>query len=333
MNRFRTKRRAKDEDAVPRPSQDSESSMSFRGFRKGKKPQEPERKEIDLATALPSTDDFRTSLLMTGLSARFSMLREQDDPNTKIGKASDDSVLFPNRQSRIDLASFRGLGDIAEVESIKAASPFARMDSYHSDDAESLKAGSIMSRAKPTEGNNLFGGRQKIYKIPVSAGSSKPGDGGMGGRALYDDDVAQSAFQRWRRAEKERELSQDQPDESDAHDDQRPGSTELDVSRSESPAFSNYNRKRETSSTVSSAPSIARHSSAATSITSSQPAPSIKDWQPPSGYSSGPERSVTRTRRLYETGFFNQDAQESGSGGLAFAWIYGQIERRAEGFG
>ncbi|KAI1741499.1 hypothetical protein F4680DRAFT_66496 [Xylaria scruposa] len=314
MNRFRTKRRAKDEDGVPRPSQESESSMSFRGFRKGKKSQESEKMEIDLSAALPSNDDFRTSLLMTGLSARFSMLREQDDPNTKIGKASDDSVLFPKRQSRMDLASFHGLGDIAEVESIKAAPPFARMDSYHSDDADSLGAGSVMSRAKPTEGNNLFGGRQKIYKIPASAGSSRTVDGGMSGRALYDDDVAQSAFQKWRRAEKERELLQGEPDESDAQDDLRNSSTELDPPRPESPTFSSYNQKRETSSTLSSVPSIARNSSAATSITSSQPTPSLKDWQPPSGYSSGPERSVTRTRRLYESGFFSQDTPESATG-------------------
>ncbi|RWA05368.1 hypothetical protein EKO27_g9740 [Xylaria grammica] len=317
MNRFRTKRKGKDEDGTPRPSQESESSMPFRGFRKGKKSQEAEKKEIDLAAALPTNDDFRTSLLMTGLSARFSMLREQDDPNTKIGKASDDSVLYPKRQSRMDLASFRNLGDIAEVESVKAPPPFARMDSYHSDDADSLGAGSIMSRAKPTEGNNLFGGRQKIYKIPASAGSSRTGDGGMGGRALYDDDVAQSAFQKWRRAEKERELPQDEPNESDTQDEDRRSSGDLEPPRSESPTFSGYNRKRETSSTLSSTPSVARHSSAATSITSSQPASSLKDWQPPNGYSSGPERNVTRTRRLYETGFFNQDAQESATGGLS----------------
>ncbi|KAK5625929.1 hypothetical protein RRF57_001645 [Xylaria bambusicola] len=316
MNRFRTKKKGKDEDGTPRPSQDSESSMPFRGFRKGKKSQENEKKEIDIATALPSNDDFRTSLLMTGLSARFSMLREQDDPNTKIGKASDDSVLFPKRQSRMDLTSFRGLGDIAEIESVKAVPPFARKGSYNSDDADLLNAGSIMSRAKPTEGNNLFGGRQKIYKIPAGASSSRAVDGGMGGRALYDDDVAQSAFQKWRRAEKERELSQDEHNESDTRDDQRNSSSDLDPPRSESPLFSGYDRKRETSSTLSSTPSVARHSSAATSITSSQPTPSVKDWQPSSGYNSGPERSVTRTRRLYETGFFNQDTQESGPGGL-----------------
>ncbi|KAJ3573859.1 hypothetical protein NPX13_g4551 [Xylaria arbuscula] len=316
MNRFRTKKKGKDEDGAPRPSQDSESSMPFRSFRKGKKSQENEKKEIDLKTALPSNDDFRTSLLMTGLSARFSMLREQDDPNTKIGKASDDSVLFPKRQSRMDLASFRGLGDIAEVESLKAIPPFARMDSYNSDDADSLNAGSIMSRAKPTEGNNLFGGRQKIYKIPAGANSSKAVDGGMSGRALYDDDVAQSAFQKWRRAEKQRELSQEEQVDSDTQDEQR-NSSDVDHTRPESPALSSYSRKRETSSTLSSTPSVARHSSAATSITSSQPTPSLKDWQPSSGYNSGPERSVTRTRRLYETGFFHQDSQESGPGGLS----------------
>ncbi|KAI1111472.1 hypothetical protein F5Y14DRAFT_308820 [Nemania sp. NC0429] len=316
MNRFRTKKKGRDDDGIPRPSHESESSMPFRGFRKGKKSQEHEKKEVDLATVLPSNDDFRTSLLMTGLSARFSMLREQDDPNTKIGKASDDSVLFPKRQSRMDLALFRGLGDIAEVESIKAATPFGRMESYHSDDADSLNAGSIMSRAKPTEGNNLFGGRQKIYKIPAGASSSRAVDGGMAGRALYDDDVAQSAFQKWRRAEKERESSQEDPDGSDTQEEQRDSSADLDP-RSESPASSSYNRRRETSSTLSSIPSVARHSSAATSVTSSQPAASSKDWQPSNGYTSGPERSVTRTRRLYETNFMNQDAQESAAGGLS----------------
>ncbi|KAI1810331.1 hypothetical protein GGS20DRAFT_206138 [Poronia punctata] len=317
MNRFRTKKKGKDEEASSRPSHDSESSMPFRGFRKGKKTQEDEKKPIDLASALPSNDDFRTSLLMTGLSARFSMLREQDDPSTKIGKASDDSVLFPKRQSRLDItSSYRGLGDIAEVESIKAASPFARLDAYNSDDADSLRSGSVMTRAKPTEGNNLFGGRQKIYKIPAN-GTSKAADGGMGGRALYEDDVAQSAFQKWRRAERERDLSQDESDgegtDGQYNSRDRLSSTDIEP-RSVSPAPSGYSRKRETSSTMSSIPSMARNSSAATSITSSQPTPSLKDWQPPLAPNSGPERTVTRTRRLYETGFFNHEAQESAPG-------------------
>ena len=126
--------------------------------------QGPENKlELDLANALPSSDDFRTSLLMSGLSARFSMLREQDDPKSKIGKASDDSVLFPKRQSRLNDFGFQshGLSDIAEVSSIRA--PFAsnRVDSFHSAQSSyGEEGGSIMGRAKPGEGNNLFGGRQ-----------------------------------------------------------------------------------------------------------------------------------------------------------------------------
>ncbi|KAJ9142378.1 hypothetical protein NKR23_g7179 [Pleurostoma richardsiae] len=204
MNRFRTKKKAKDDIATSRPSLESEpSSLSFK-FRRGKKSHEEEQKQgIDLANALPSNDDFRTSLLMTGLSARFSMLREQDDPNTKIGKASDDSVLFPKRQSRLlDYGFTAGLADIAEVESIRGPPSFSRMDSFVSDDAVSTK-GSLINRPKPTEGNNLFGGRQKIYKIPLGTSSSKNVPGRMGGRALYEDDVAMSSFQRWRQQEKE----------------------------------------------------------------------------------------------------------------------------------
>ncbi|KAI5919566.1 hypothetical protein F4810DRAFT_495626 [Camillea tinctor] len=311
MNRFRTKKRGKDEAGAPRPSQDSESSMPFRPFRKGKKAPEAEKVELDLSTALPSSDDFRTSLLMTGLSARFSMLREQDDPNTKIGKASDDSVLHPKRQSRLDYSALRGLGDIAEVESVKA--PFARIESYNSsDDADSVNAGSVLGRGKPIEGNNLFGGRQKIYKIPVGANSSKSIGGGMGGRALYDDDVALSAFQRWRQEEKERKSLE----RAEFQERRLSGEMEPEPPRSESPSLASYNRKRETSSTTSSIPSQARNSTAATSVTS-QRTPSLKDWQPSTNAGPGPapERNTTRTRRLYETGL-NQDLHEQQSSAL-----------------
>ncbi|KAI0888529.1 uncharacterized protein GGS22DRAFT_98508 [Annulohypoxylon maeteangense] len=313
MNRFRTKKKVKDEISAPRPSQDSESSIPFRPFRKGKKTQEPEKIEIDLSTALPSNDEFRTSLLMTGLSARFSMLREQDDPSTKIGKASDDSVLFPKRQSRLDYGGFRGLGDIAEVESIRAAAPFSGKDLSIFDDGDSFTASSVMGRSKPIEGNNLFGGRQKIYKIPVGTNPAKTPGGGMGGRALYDDDVALSAFQKWRQAERERKSSEEDRGGSERRNS---GEMEIDVFRAESPILSNYNQKRETSSTTSSIPSLARNSTAATSVTSSHRAPSLKEWQPSA--SSGPavDRSVTRTRRLYESGL-NNDLHEQQSSALS----------------
>ncbi|KAK4034853.1 hypothetical protein C8A01DRAFT_18402 [Parachaetomium inaequale] len=299
MNRFRTKKRAKDDLAAGRSSEESEqSSLSF--FRKGKKAQQEEvKKEFDLTTALPSTDDFRTSLLMNNLSARFSMLREQDDPHTKIGKASDDSVLYPKRQSRLADFGFGagGLSDIAEVESIRG--PNLRTTSVASDDPDAANSASVLARARPTEGNILFGGRQKIYKIPAASG------GGMSGRAVYEDDVAMSAFQRWRQTERERTLEgltgSDGPEE-EGH------------ARSESPPTMGYSRKRETASTTSSTSFVGRNSTAATSITS-QAASALKDGQATSNVSSSaitspiPERNFTRTRRLYEQGF-NHDANE-----------------------
>ncbi|OIW24702.1 hypothetical protein CONLIGDRAFT_584513 [Coniochaeta ligniaria NRRL 30616] len=313
MNRFRTRRRAKDDSSASEQS----SMPSFKSFRRGKKSTEEEpKKEFDLTSALPSDDNFRTSLLMTNLSARFSMLREQDDPNTKIGKASDDSVLFPRRQSRLADFGFTtapgGLSDIAEVESIKA--PFLRgqVDSYISDDADSTKGGGIMNRGKPTEGNVLFGGRQKIYKIPVGGSASTKGNGagGMAGRALYEDDVAVSAFQLWRQTEKNRRSRESENKDST---DDGPDAEEAEPPRSESPSLVGYNRKRETSSTTSSASAIARYSTAATSITS-QPATSARESQPASTAASTPvmERSVTRTRRLYEQAL-NQDMHDQQS--------------------
>lgn len=300
MNRFRNKKKGKDGVEV------ESSSMSLKGFLRGKKVQEEEvKEEVDITTALPSHDEFRTSLLMTGLSARFSMLREQDDPSTKIGKASDDSVLFPKHSSRLLDHGFSGdLNDIAEVESLRAPRG-GRLDT---DDTSSTK-GSIMSRGKPTDGNNLFGGRQKIV---------------VGNRTLYENDVSTSAFQKWRREERERvrRLEADEPDDSqDASAEPRPRPSEdgSAVSRSESSAFVDYNLKRATSSTTSS--SQARNSTAATSV-NSQPAVSSKDWQSqPSAAGStnsgtSLDRSVTRTRRLYEQAL-NQDMHDHQSTALS----------------
>ncbi|KAK7422938.1 hypothetical protein QQZ08_009296 [Neonectria magnoliae] len=309
MNRFRGRKKTKDDlsagAASPRPSVESESSGPFKMFGKNKKaPEEEPKPELDLASALPASDDFRTSLLMTGLSARFSMLREQDDPNTKVGKASDDSVLYPKRQSRLmDFGFGGGLSDIAEVESIRA--PFARDSSYQSDDAAST-SGSMMGRSKPIEGNNLFGGRQKIYKIAANGNKG----GATAGRALYDDDVSQSSFQKWRQAERERQSLEEH---------RQAESPELEHPRPESPPQSEYNRRRETSSTTSSVPSAARNSTAATSTTSSQPTASVKDWQSATAAANPTapiERTVTRTRRLYEQGL-NQDLHNQQTSSLS----------------
>ncbi|KAG9247340.1 hypothetical protein BJ878DRAFT_194917 [Calycina marina] len=323
MNRFRTKKKAKDaSEGLGRSSNDSDAPPSVpvlkpsKTFRLGgRKQPEPEPKlELDVANALPPSDDFRTSLLMSGLSARFSMLREQDDPKSKIGKASDDSVLFPSkRQSRMNdfgYASY-GLSDIAEVSSINGSirPPFAksRTDSFGS---ENTDGGSIMNRAKPGEGNNLFGGRQKVYKISMNyTGSTKnladgAGSGGMGGRALYEDDVSMSAFQklREREREEERERAKQQLQDSIDQDD----STSNPQYRSASPPLAGYNRNRETSSTTSSAgPSMTRSSTAATSFTS-QRTPSLKTGAQipisPSSAHGGMERSTTKSRRLYDNG-------------------------------
>jgi len=159
-----------------------------------------------------------------------------------------------------------------------------------------------MNRAKPGEGNNLFGGRQKIYKIPMGASASTKSltDGvssGMGGRALYENDVSQSAFQKLR----EREREQQQQERED-------GEQNTQSSRPSSPPLSGYNRNRETSSTTSSGgPSITRSSTAATSFTS-QRTPSLSGSHTPITpgplVSGGPglDRTMTKGRRLYENG-------------------------------
>ncbi|KAI9719786.1 MAG: hypothetical protein M1812_003274 [Candelaria pacifica] len=349
MNRFRSRKKSTGAATPRRTSDDSEVPslplFSSKSFKKSKKAQPEVKPEVDLSNALPSSDDFRTSLLMPNLSARFSMLREQDDPTSKLGKANDDSVLHPKRKSRLGDFGFqpgRGpLTDIAEIRSIHAPirPPFAsvRTGSYASGDGYSTDddSHSIISRSRPGEGNNLFGGRQKIYKIPVGgSSSSKLGDEsgnqgqgrGMGGKALYGDDVSISAFQKLRERERENERLAEL---SRQHDLDVPSS---DHTTSSPP--STYNQNRDTTSSTTSAPSNARISTAATSIASqgansvpvaNAPPPIVTTAVPtahavPSIASTVPERSLNKSRRLYEQGLdqYLFDQQSSAVSRLEF---------------
>lgn len=322
MNRFLNKKKVVDDhDSNPlSPPQGSKR------WRKAKKAPVEEKPQVDVAAALPSSDDFRTSLLMPNLSARFSMLREQDDPNSKLGKASDDSVLQPQRASRMLDFGFSGnnLGDIAEVSSVYSSirPPFAvqRADSYASEEGndDSSINGSMMSRARHGEGNVLFGGRQKVYKIGSSARSI--GGGSEMGKALYDDDLNLSAFQKWRAHEKSTTLpiDADETDEervsqdSDARgreslgdEDKRTGPLQgLGLSNSELPTSQLNTRLSD--STTTSGPSQGRTSTAATSVISQPTGPATASPVAPQSTKFIPavptlERSLTK-RRLYEQG-------------------------------
>lgn len=211
MNRFLSKKSAAAESGAQSGPKES------RKWKKtgGKKTQEEPKQDFDLSLALPSTDDFRTSLIMPNLSARFSMLREQDDPSSKLGKASDDSVLSPRRKSKpldFSFALTNNLGDIAEDQSIMSRTQrpgLAHYDSFASDNSSSVTGtdagtGSIMNRARPIEdGSNLFS--QKHYEVAASASTRNLR------RALYDDDISTSTFQRYKQIE-------EKPTTQDSHD-------------------------------------------------------------------------------------------------------------------
>lgn len=280
MHHFRNRRKAKElaqADVQETPVPQISHSLTIKSMKKSKKQAPEPAFEFDLSSALPETDSFRTSLMMTKLSDRFSMLREQDDPNTKIGKANDDSVLFPKRASRLNLFNHNPLNDIAEVESIHSPSrrPFAEgartqsfaSDGYASDD------GGIMSRSKPGEGNNLFGGRQKLYKIPMSSASSVKNTteadateaeaGAMRGRHMYENDVSMSMFQQIREKEREEQRLRDQQ-----HRSASSHNTETDEQEAVGSPSTGFSKDRGTNSSTTSGPSGRRTSTAATSVAS-----------------------------------------------------------------
>lgn len=310
MNRFLTKKRAKKVPIETKP-------------------------EVDLTTALPPSDDFRTSLLMSSLSTRFSMLREQDDPRSKLGKASDDSVLTPNRRSRLYDFGYNpaGLADIAEVSSIHGSmkrldsgyrqDSFASIDDLASDN-DSLRSGGMMTRSRPGEGNILFGGRQKVYKIAMGGQSDKSlgsssAKSGMGGRAVYEDDVNLSPLQKYKQKQHDRELAAaaatfDFGISTEPTEHESPAKAP-----STSPSLSNYNNKRETSSSTTSAQNP-RTSTTATSISSQganaiAPSPALASPTSAGPPSAGFERSGTKSRRLYDHGL-DKEIQEQQSATL-----------------
>ncbi|KAK1031895.1 hypothetical protein LTS16_017603 [Friedmanniomyces endolithicus] len=356
MNKFRNKMRAPESASANAGTPNGLSSpplsppfpalkkSATSRWKKAKKPEPEPRPELNLVGVLPSTDNFRTSLLMPNLSARFSMLKEQDDPNSLLGKASDDSVLQPRRRSRMVDFGFgsNGLNDISEVASVRSSirPPFAygRQESFHSEDGygsenESTRNGSVLARARPGEGNVMFGGRQKVYKIANSGAGSTV----KLGKAVYEDDIGMSAFQRYR---KEREASEtwhaedepsfdfglDQTDtghQEETHD-ATPNDSAKDLSEtakelSHSPSLSSYEKKRSTTSSITR--SEARSSTAATSVASQPTAnatsPFVAATQEPSPVApmASLKRSDTKTRRLYEQSL-DQHVQEQQTSAL-----------------
>ncbi|KAJ5747559.1 uncharacterized protein N7511_009255 [Penicillium nucicola] len=198
MNRFRKNKKVKDTSGE---IEGESPTFSLKGSKKKDVQQPKPEPDFDLSAALPPSDNFRTSLLMPKLSARFSMLKEQDDPLSLLGKASDDSVLFPKRASRLNLFGHNPnmLADIDECSSNDGSRP-------------SIALGRTDS-GRRAEGNNLFGGRQKVYKIPVRGpgapnGAPEGGNRGMG-KPVYDHDMNLSAFQRLRLKEKEEKAAEE----------------------------------------------------------------------------------------------------------------------------
>ena len=231
---------------------------------------------------------------------------------SKIGKANDDSVLFPKRASRLELFKGHGLSELTDAGGLHGSirRPFAspRTESYGSAGYDT-DDGSVMSRSRPGEGNTMFGGRQKIYKIPVGgSGSVKkfgakdddelPAGVNMGGKALYESDIAMSAFQKLREEERQER--------------ERVSLERLQLSKEQdrdgSPPLAKYNRNRETTSSTNSGLSQPRMSTAATSVASQRSiyhdnTSSLPHAFPPSAQpsSSGSDRPFPKTsRRLYK---------------------------------
>jgi len=306
MHRLRNKKKTKgdDDDGVPPVPPVSKN------FLKKNKPAAPELPQVELDHVLPSSDDFRTSLLMPNLAQRFSILKAEQEALAAANASKEaGSSGLPDFTSR-----FVGLGDIAETASIDGSirSAHNRLTSRSDERRPSEDGdGSMMNRGRAGEGNVLFGGRQKIYKVTPGktlrgassmedlSGGSGGGGGGSGfGRSLAQDDVRDALFARreWRK-----------------------GYGEDDAGRRSNDLVEPNKNRYTTSSTNSTPTTAARLSTAATSI-NSQPGASVSVTPSPV---SPPSMATNKPRRpLYEQAL-DQHLQEQQSTAL------GRLERLA----
>lgn len=304
MHRLRTFRKGKeDDDSVP-PMPQSSSSKGFK-WGKSSSPVPKQQPELDLQHVLPPTDDFRISLLMPNLAQRFSILQMEQAAAAAAaaagGKVNGD-------KSAIDTPAFKPLGEISETSSVTAQSWRLTTKSEESmGSSAETDGGSIMNRGRGGEGNVLFGGRQKVYRVPAATPrldssedlAASPSTGAMNGRIMYENDLTDAAFAKPRKSSNERD--------SVVHMD---GSGE-------------YNRY--TSSSTNSTPNThARSSTAATSVNSNSNSTNLPlSASTPSLHSSpaapvGPMVASKPRRPLYEQALDQQlqDHQNSSAGRL-----------------
>ncbi|KAF3309693.1 hypothetical protein TWF173_010673 [Orbilia oligospora] len=254
MHRLLTKKHRDDDQP--------KAQNKLRSFKRNKsQPPPASRPQVDLTQALPPTDDFRISLMMPNLEKRFSVLREGEDQEDVCASGMGSGVLASgtlfkdDKDGEFAKPTIAGLTDITEVASIRSGSRAEGSFDLPGRAAQKEDfSGGIMDRPRQGEGNVLFGGRQKVFRVnTVAAGSddvedsplSPIGRGRIGGRALYTDDLpSQSGF--------------------------RKGSTvDRDFPRSQSPPPSSYNLDRNTQSSTNSGPgSLTRSSTTATSTSS-----------------------------------------------------------------
>ncbi|KAI5794281.1 hypothetical protein DFH27DRAFT_463034, partial [Peziza echinospora] len=311
MHRLRNKKKNK-EDGETESNGGGGGLLSGKSFKRTKNAPAPVKPMLDLATALPPTDDFRTSLLMPNLAQRFSILAQEQSGQNSL--AERPSAQTNGNSKGDDLSSFNfssftpsgGLSDIAETGSIAGSlgGNYGLGSAQSRDSHDSDEQGGMMNRSRPGEGNVLFGGRQKVYRVVgnssgrASSDDVREGGGSMGGRVYYDNDVPVSTFAAAKKAynygDEDTEQFQATPE--------RPYSP---------PTAQNNDNNRNTSSSTNSTPTnFTRSSTAATSVNSQHPSTSGPSSSSPNIGTGVNTMLVGKPRRpLYEQAL-DQQAHE-----------------------
>jgi hypothetical protein len=130
---------------------------------------------LDVAFSLPSENEFRTSLLMPKMADRFSLLRVEE---ANRGARSPMGETFMFEQPNVKVSHGRDLSVLEEFDEDEdelPVRPWARQNGSSSRNGHrTMREGMSKDeflRARNQEGNNLFGGRQRTFKIKTDEGS------------------------------------------------------------------------------------------------------------------------------------------------------------------
>ena len=130
---------------------------------------------VDIPICLPDENEFRTSLLLPKMADRFSLLRLEDQiHNEETNQSLEFPLQSPTAPYRTHARDLSVLQEWDEEDDDLPIKPWERTEGRGKKDGPNLHDAMSVDdfmRARAAEGNSLFSGRQRTFKIRSEDGN------------------------------------------------------------------------------------------------------------------------------------------------------------------